>query len=168
MTAFVDAALVEQTWQRLGALPPSEMLKLQRQCGKLQPDLTAFVLAFTSALSPEAVGLGLYVMIVVLAMFRDACPGKQRKASERLILRIWRESEAAVTDSLDAPPGSDPLQQLLGTSSEPAILESVFDAFTDMEQEEPVALTREEVERLLAVMRTFIETLHQVCRPAHS
>ncbi|CAN5894831.1 hypothetical protein BH11GEM1_BH11GEM1_32060 [soil metagenome] len=165
MSALVDSSLVEHTWLRLGALPPSEMVKLQRQSGKLQPDLIGFVLGFTSSLSPEAIGLALYVTIVVLAMFRAACPGKQRKANDRQIMRIWTDSAAAVAASLNAPPISDPLQQLLAGSSEPAVLEYVFDAFTDMEQEEAVALSAAELERLLAVMRTFIETLHHVCQP---
>lgn len=104
-------------------------------------------------------------MVVVLTMFRAACPGKQRKANDRQIMRIWTDSAAAVAASLNAPPISDPLQQLLAGSSEPAVLAYVIDAFTDMEQEEAVALGAAELERLLAVMRTFIETLHHVCRP---
>ena len=53
-----------------------------------------------------------------------------------------------------------------GTSAEPAAFEYVFDAFTDMEQEDPVALSDEELEQLLAVLRTFVEGLHHACTPS--
>ena len=165
MTAFVGPELVERTWQRLGALPAPEMVKLQHQSGKLQPELVGFVLGFSSALSTEAVGLALYVMIVVLEMFRTASVKKMRKVNDAAIMRLWHESQKAVKESLDAPSGTDSLTVLLAGSSEPAVLEYVFDALTDTEQEDPVALSAEELEHLLAILRTFVEALHQVCRP---
>jgi hypothetical protein len=161
MTAFVDQGVVERTWRRLGALPARDMVRLQRQAGKLQPELVGFVLGFTSGLRAEAAGLALYVMIVVLEMFRSSSRTSTRKVDELAVMRLWRESKA----SLDAPAGSDPLSALLADSSEPAAFEYVFDAFTDMEQEDPVALTDEELEQLLAVLRTFVEGLHHACSP---
>ncbi len=164
MTAFVDQGVVERTWRRLGALPARDMLKLQRNAGKLQPELVGFVLGFTSDLRAEAAGLALYVMIVVLEMFRSASRKSMRKIDELAVMRLWRESQQAIAGSLNAPGGSDPLSALLAESSEPAVFEYVFDAFTDMEQEDPVALTDGELEQLLAVLRTFVEGLHHACR----
>ena len=74
MPAFVDSELVDLTWRRLGALPPRDMLALQRQSGKLQPELVGFVLGYTSQLSPQAVGLALYLMVVTIELFRLASP----------------------------------------------------------------------------------------------
>ncbi len=165
MTAFVDPAVVERTWRRLGALPARDMVRLQRQAGKLQPELVGFVLGFTSDLRAEAAGLALYVMIVVLEMFRSVSAKSMRKLDELAVMRLWRESRQAIRTSLDAPAGSDPLSELLADSSEPAAFEYVFDAFTDMEQEDPVALSEAEFEQLLAVLRTFVEGLHHACSP---
>jgi hypothetical protein len=165
MTALVDQEVVERTWRRLGALPARDMLRLQRNAGKLQPELVGFVLGFTSDLLAEAAGLALYVMIVVLEMFRSASARSMRKLDELAVMRLWHESQQAVRASLEAPPGSDPLIALLADSSEPAAFEYVFDAFTDMEQEDPVALTDEELEQLLAVLRTFVEGLHHASSP---
>jgi hypothetical protein len=166
MPALVNAELVEYTWRRLGALPARDMVHLQRQSGKLQPELVGFVLGFTSDLSAEAVGLTLYVMLVTLEMFRTAAPRKLRKVKDAAIMRLWRESRNAVREALNANASTDPLIVLLAGSNEPAVLEYVFDALTDTEQEEPVALSGAELEHLLAVLRTFVEGLHLASRPA--
>jgi hypothetical protein len=104
-------------------------------------------------------------MIVVLEMFRSVSAKSMRKLDELAVMRLWRESRQAIRTSLDAPAGSDPLSELLADSSEPAAFEYVFDAFTDMEQEDPVALSEAEFEQLLAVLRTFVEGLHHACSP---
>lgn len=165
MTALIDRELVERTWQRLGALPARDMVRLQRQSGRLRPELVGFVLAFTSELSAEAAGAALYVMIVVLEMFRSAPVKKMRKVGDGMVLRLWRDSQKAIKESLDATSGADPLTLLLAGSTEPAVFEYVFDAFTDMGQDDPVALNSDELERLLAILRTFVEALHEACRP---
>jgi hypothetical protein len=159
MSAVVPPEIVERTWQRLGALPPKDMLKLQRQSGRLQPELVGFVIGYTSELSPDAVGLALYVMVVVLEMFRVTPRCDLRKVREETILRLWPESQALIQASLDSD--GDPLEALLAASTEPTVFEYVFDAFTDTEQEDPVSLSAVELETLLAILRTFIEALHE-------
>ena len=160
MPPFVDSELVELTWRRLGELPPRDMLALQRQSGKLQPELVGFVLGYTSQLPPEAIGLALYLMVVTIEMFRSASPRRMRKVKEAAIMRLWRESEEAVRRSLAPETDADPLSILVESSSEPAALEYIFDALTDMEQEDPVDLSADELEQLLAVLRTLSEGLH--------
>ena len=136
------------------------MLALQRQSGKLQPELVGFVLGYTSRLSPEAVGLALYLMVVTIEMFRSAAPRKMRKIKDAAIMRLWRESEEAIRRSLAPDTDADPLSVLVASSSEPAVFEYIFDALTDTEQEDPVELTADELEQLLAVLRTLCEGLH--------
>ena len=77
-----------------------------------------FVLGFTSDLSAEAVGLALYVMLVTLEMFRAAVPRKLRKVKDAAIMRLWRESQTAVRESLEAEAGTDPLVVLLAGSAD--------------------------------------------------
>jgi hypothetical protein len=166
MPPFVDSALVDQTWRRLGALPPRDMLALQRQSGKLQPELVGFVLGYTSRLSPEAVGLALYLMVVTIEMFRSASPRKMRKVKDAAIMRLWRESEEAIRESLAPDTDADPLSILVANSSEPAVLEYIFDALTDTEQEDPVELSADELKHLLTVLRTLSEGLHLGSRHA--
>ena len=156
MPQFVDSDLVDRTWRRLGALPPRDMLALQRQSGKLQPELVGFVIGYTSALAPEAIGLALYLMVVTIEMFRSASPRKMRKVKDAAILRLWRESEESLAPDTDA----DPLSLLVANSSEPAVLEYLFDALTDTDQDDPVELSADELEHLLAVLRTLSEGLH--------
>jgi hypothetical protein len=164
MSAIVSPEIVERTWQRLGALAPKEMLKLQRQSGRLQPELVGFVLGYTSELSPDAVGLALYVMVVVLEMFRVTPRCHLRKVPEQTILRLWPESQTLIQASLDSD--GDPLEALLAASTERAVFEYVFDAFTDTERDDPVSLDADELETLLAILRTFIEALHGASSPA--
>ena len=160
MPPFVDSSLVDRTWRRLGALPPRDMLALQRQSGKLQPELVGFVIGYTSELAPGAIGLALYLMVVTIEMFRSASPRKMRKVKDAAILRLWRESEEAIRQSLAPDTDADPLSLLVANSSEPAVLEYVFDALTDTDQDDPVELSADELEHLLAVLRTLSEGLH--------
>ena len=154
------------TWRRLGALPRRDMLALQRQSGKLQPELVGFVMGYTSHLSPEAAGLALYLMVVTIEMFRSASRRKMRKVKEAAIMRLWRESEEAIRQSFAPNTAADPLSLLVASSSEPAVLEYVFDALTDTDDEDPVELSAEELEHLLAVLRTLSEGLHLGSRHA--
>src|SRR5439155_25860999 len=62
--------LMEKTWRAVGAMSDAEIRQRQGLCGKEQQELTGFVLAYTSELPPEALGLALYAHFVVIEAFR--------------------------------------------------------------------------------------------------
>ena len=165
MAAIIDPELVEATWLRVAALAPGEVLKLQRRAGKSQPEVVGFVIGFTSELSPGATGLALYVMDVVHEIFRSAPVKQIKKVKDSSIIRHWNASQQALPLALNQSAGPPALAEFVASSSEPAVMQYVVEALTDLEQEDPVPLDPEELGHLLAVLRTVVESLHQACRP---
>ena len=165
MAAIVDPEFVEGTWLRVGAAAPRDMLKLQKQVGKCQPEVAGFVIGFTSELSPEAAGLALYVMVVVHEIFRSAPIKQVKKVKDSSIIRHWHLSQQALPLFLEQAAGPSALTEFVASSSEPAVMQYVVDALTELDQEDPVPLDPEELGHLLAVLRTVVESLHQACRP---
>ena len=97
MEPLVSARLVEDTWRAVGAMSDGEIRRRQALCGKEQQELTGFVLAFTSELPPEALGLALYVHLVVIEAFRRS--GAQfRKLKPTRIETTWRDNFGFVKD----------------------------------------------------------------------
>lgn len=88
---MVSEDLAEATWKRLAEMDTEATLAIQKNCGKSQPELAAFVIASVHALRPEAAGLGLYVMVVVFEMFR-ATGANIRKATDKSVMKHWKRS----------------------------------------------------------------------------
>jgi hypothetical protein len=130
MTQLVSAALIEETWRAVGASSPATIRELQKRCGKDHEELTCFMLGFTSALRPEALGLALYVHLVVTHAFRRS-GSKFRRIRPGRIERTWT-ANAEFIDRLKAgryPRATIPTEA--ASSSEPAILRYVLDALTE-------------------------------------
>ena len=99
MSAIVSPELVEQAWQRVGALDAPEVLKLQNRSGGFQPELVGFVLGFTSKMSPQGMGIALYAMLVLFEMFQRVPATTFSKVKDKTIMKLWR-ANAELTSAL--------------------------------------------------------------------
>ncbi len=163
MAAIVSAETAEQAWQRIGALDEPSIVELQERSGKFQPELVGFVLGFTHELSPEAMGIALYAMLVIFEMFQRGVP-RIKKVKEQTILRLWHENRHATSELVAAEFDNDLMQVFIADSVEPAALQYVVDALVDV-QEESGDLPPVEVAHVLAVHKTVIDALHNAARP---
>jgi hypothetical protein len=156
---FVSQDLVEATWKKAAAMNAKTALAIQKSAGKLQPELTGFVLRWTKELRPDAIGLALYVMVVVFEMFR-ATGVKIRKATDKSVMAHWKHC-VEQADHLEAS-GVEPdiLPSLDLSTDEPHVLRYVIDALTEDSEDDSVFLTAKEFWHLLATLKTVVDTLH--------
>lgn len=155
----MSAQLVEETWRAVGAMSDGEIRRRQALCGKEQQELTGFVLAFTSELPPEALGLALYVHLVVIEAFRSS--GAQfRKLKPTRIEAKWRDNFGFVNDLKAAGHTCAPFRLGPELASEPAVMQYVIDALTEESEDDPVSLEEEDFWRVVQVMKTVADCMH--------
>jgi hypothetical protein len=79
---------VAKTWREVAGYNPARANKDMLTMGKSQPDLLAFLMAFTDDLRQEVKELAIYIAFVVYKMFLDS-KGTLRKISSRAIMHIY-------------------------------------------------------------------------------
>jgi len=161
----ISAELVTETWQRAGALSPGAAERLQRQAGRFQEQVVGFVIGSLAEDRPDVIGLGLYVMLVIVEMFRSAPGIRIRKVRAREISDRWAYNrklsvKLAVRGRLD--PAAPAVAEL---STEPHVFRYLPEAIGEENQEDPVPLTNAEYWHLVAVLKTVLDTVHDACRP---
>ncbi len=82
---------VEKTWQEIAGFSPDRANKEMLAMGKSQPDLLAFLMAYTDDLRQEVKELAIYIAFVVYKMFHDSA-GKIPKISSREIMSRYDEN----------------------------------------------------------------------------
>src|SRR5262245_48448315 len=167
MAPLVSSSLMEETWQAVGGSSTAAVRRMQKQCGKDQEELTAFVLAFTSDLRPEALGLALYVHLVVAQAFRRTGI-KFRKLEAGKIERTWKENFAFINDLKTAGYTYSHFSLPTNLTSEPAVLQYVIDALTEDDAIDPVALTEAEFWQILQVLKTLADCMHDAAARANA
>lgn len=160
----VSPELVDATWRRVATLSPSEALGVQQRSGKLQPEIVGFVIGFTSDLRPDAVGLALYVMLVVVELFRTAPVRKLVKVRDSTISRHWTANAGLVREARGRDPNPTSAATLARDVSEPHVFHYVIEALTEENPDDPVALSADEAWHLIAVLKTVVDSLHDGCR----
>jgi hypothetical protein len=159
MEPLVSAQLVKDTWRAVGAMSDNEIHRRQALCGKEQEELTGFVLAFTSELPPEALGLALYVHLVVIEAFRRS-GAEFRKLKPTRIESTWRDNFGFINDLKAAGHTRAPFQLMPGLVSEPAVMQYVIDALTEESEDDPVSLSEDDFWRILQVLKTVADCMH--------
>ncbi len=167
MPALVSSELVERAWQRVDGLGAPDVLKLQKQSGKFQPELVGFVLGFVHDLSAEGAGIALYAMLVLFEMFQAVPARKWAKVKDSAILRLWVANRELSDDLLAREFDREAMAQFVDQSTEPAALQYVVDALVDA-QEESGELAPDEVAHVLAMLKTVVDALHDAWRPRTS
>ena len=163
MPALITPELMEETWQSVATMSPKELQKRQGLCGKEQQELTGFVLAFTSDLRPDAMGLALYVQFVVIEAFRRT-KIQFRKIKPGKIQRTWTDNFGFINDLRQAGYTSKPFQLNPGGLSEPAALQYVVDALTEQDEEDVIEFDENDFWHMLQVLKTVIDCMHDAPR----
>ena len=157
----IPSEIVEETWRRLGACVGKELVALQARSGRYQPELTGFVLGFTSELRPDALGLALYAMVAVYEMFRVRHI-KMRKARERVVLRHWAAACERVIGLRETGLTRETLNVDALETTDPFVLGYVLDAFTETHADDPIDISDDELWHMVAIFLTVVETLHEM------
>lgn len=161
MATIVSAETAQQAWERIGAYNEDTVLKLQKRSGRFQPELVGFVIGFTHELSPDAIGIALYAMLVVFEMFQQSA-SQIKKVKEQTIVRLWHENRHATSELVASRFDVDLVDAFVSASVEPAAIGYVIDALIQVQDE--CALPVEEVAHVLAVHKTVIEALNKAAR----
>lgn len=164
MAPFVQPNSIEPTWRRIGGSSPAAILQLQKSSGKRQPEIVGFVLGFTADMSPDVVGLALYVMLVVIEMFRTSGARKIVKVRESTIMRHWHANESLLGELRTKAAELAAAIKAAEESVEPHALRYVIEALTEGDPDDPVPLSADEAWHLFAVLKTAIDSLHDGCR----
>lgn len=163
MEALVNAELMKETWRAVGAMSDAEIRRRQALCGKEQEELTGFVLAYTSDLPSEALGLALYAHFVVIEAFRRS-GARFRKLKPTRIESTWKENFGFINDLKAAGLSRVPFQLKTEPASEPAVMQYVIDALTEENEDDPVTLADDDFWRILQVLKTVADCMHSARR----
>lgn len=162
---LVSPTLMEATWESICAAAPDEARRMQKQCGKDQEELTGFVLGFTSELGHEALGLALYMQVVVAQAFRRS-GAKFKKVKPGKILRAWEENFAVIDELKAQGRTRAPFVFPAHLTSEPAVLQYVVDALTERDPLDAISMTEDEFWHSLQVLKTYCDCLHDAGKKA--
>lgn len=158
MTALISAELMDATWQRVGASSGARVALMQKECARRQPALLEFVVATTSSLPADAMGLALYAFQVIFEAFRRS-GAVLRKVGGANILRQW---EASGRDIAGLRTTGERLESVMPAieCSEPNVLDYIAGAL-EYDEEDPIEFTDEEYWYTVHILLTATECLHR-------
>lgn len=149
---------VEITWQGVARFSPARADKEMLAMGKDQPDLLAFLMAYTDDLQQELKELVIYIAFVVYKMFLDS-RGKIPGISSREIMARYNENRRFL-ESLEGTQES--LIEIIAdfeVSKQPYVMKYVLEALTEDAEEEGIRLMEEDIGLLFIVLKTEVEVL---------
>ena len=149
---------VEQTWQQIAGFTPERSTKEMHAMGKSQPDLLAFLLAYTDDLRQEVKELGIYVAFVVYKIFHESA-GKIPKILSKKIMSMYDEN-ARFLEGLEGTHEkiTDRIAKVT-VSKRPYVMKYVLEALMEDAEEEGINLTEEDIGFLFIFLKTEIEVL---------
>jgi hypothetical protein len=155
---ILSEEFVEKTWQKVAEFTPERANKDMQAMGKNQPELLAFLMAYTDDLQQEAKELAIYIAFVVYKMFLDSS-GKIPKISAKEIMSGYDENTRFV-ESLE---GADEkfIDRIAGVqvSKQPYVMRYVLEALMEDAEEDGIDLTEEDIGTLFILFKTEIEVL---------
>jgi hypothetical protein len=148
---------VEKTWQQIAAFTPDRANKEMIAMGKNQPDLLAFLMAYTDDLQQEVKELAIYIAFVVYKMFLDS--GGIQRISSRDIMAKYDEN----TRFMESIEGADEkfIDRIarVQVSKQPYVMKYVLEALMEDAEEDGIDLTEEDIGSLFLLFKTEIEVL---------
>ncbi|MGA7614018.1 MAG: hypothetical protein WBX15_02450 [Thermoanaerobaculia bacterium] len=155
---MVDEATVESVLQEINQLDEASGNRIVEELGQKQPDLFAFVIAFSERFSPDASGLAIYLFIAIYRMFekthgsiRRIRPGRIERGYDQTTKAI-RSLEQTAESFLDSPATT------LG-GDEPWVTKYVLDAiFEDADPDHEIP--EDDQGRMFLLLHTVIDLLH--------
>lgn len=135
---------------------------MQKLAGKEQAELSAFVVGMTADAGSDAIGLALYMHLVLSQAFHRT-RAKFRKVKVGQIDRAWRNNFAIINALKSAGHTRAPFAFPPEQTTEPAALQYIVDALTEQDEADPIPLTEHEFWLLLQVLKTYCDCMHDGC-----
>jgi len=149
---------VEKTWQEVSGFTPARVDKEMLNMGKNQPDLLAFLMAYTDDLQQEVKELAIYIAFVVYKMFLDSS-GKIPRISSGEIMARYNENERFLGSLQEAH--EQLIEKIVDVEvfKQPYVTRYVLEALTEDAEEDDIRITEEDIGFLLILFKTEIEVL---------
>jgi len=155
---LLSEGFVEKTWRQVAAFTADRANKEMIAMGKNQPDLLAFLMAYTDDLQQEVKELAIYVAFVVYKMFLDSS-GEIPKISSKEIMARYNEN----TRFMESLEGAHEkfIDRIAGVqvSKQPYVMKYVLEAIMEDDEEDGIDLTEEDIGSLFLLFKTEIEVL---------
>ena len=161
----ISEDLVDETWQEFAGFSPGRAQKETIKVNKNQPNLLVFMLEFTQDLDQEVKELAVYMFYVVCRMFQKSSKKSLKRISPEEIINCY-EKNAHFMESLE---GTDErfLERIaeVQLSDQPYVMKYVVETLIEgPEEEEPIALTEEDVGYLFLLFKTVVDLLNEKLR----
>jgi hypothetical protein len=149
---------VEKTWKVVAGFSAAKANREMLAMSKDQPDLLAFLMAYTDDLQQEVKELAIYIAFVVYKMFHDTA-GKVPKISSREIMARY-DDNARFLEGLEGAHEKiiDRIAKVT-VSKQPYVINYVLEALMEDSGEDSVDLTDEDIGLLFMLLKTEIEVL---------
>jgi hypothetical protein len=149
---------VEKTWRQVAEFAPDRADKEMTAMGKNQPDLLAFLMAYTDDLRQEVKELAIYIAFVVYKMFLDSS-GKIPRISSNEIMVTYDENTRLI-ESLEGAHEKF-IDRIAGVqvSKQPYVMKYVLEALMEDTEEDGIDLTKDDIGSLFTLFKTEIEVL---------
>ncbi len=156
----IPEELVEETWQEIDDFSLDRAHKEMTRTSKNQPDLMAFIMELTQELDQEIRELATYMTFVVCRMFQKGSRKKIKKISAEEIIDCYEANE----DFMESLEGVHEkfLDRIarVQLSGQPYVMRYVVETLMEApEEEDPVALSDEDIVFLFLLLKTVVDVL---------
>ncbi len=154
----LSEGFVEKTWQQVAEFTPDRANKEMLAMGENQPDLLAFLMAYTDDLQQEVKELAIYIAFVVYKMFLDSSSNIQRISSKEIMARY--DENTRLIESLEGAHEKfiDRIASVQ-VSKQPYVMKYVLEAIMEDAEEDGIDLSEEDIGLLFILFKTEIEVL---------
>jgi hypothetical protein len=156
----LSEGFVEKTWQQIAKFTPDRANKEMIAMGKSQPDLLAFLMAYTDDLQQEVRELAIYIAFVVYKMFFDSS-GKIPRISSKEIMDRYDENMSLMKSLEEAHEKFIDRIARVQVSNQPYVMRYVLEALMEDAEEDGIDLTEEDIGSLFMLFKTEIEVLEK-------
>ena len=149
---------VEKTWQQVAEFTPDRGNKEMLAMGKNQPDLLAFLMAYTDDLQQEVKELAIYIAFVVYKMFLDSS-GKIPKISSKEIMARYNENARFMESFEGAHEKFIDRIASIQVSEQPYVMKYVLETLMEDAEEDGIDLSEDNIGSLFILFKTEIGVL---------
>lgn len=154
----LSEGFVEKTWQQVAKFTPDRANKEMIAMGKNQPDLLAFLMAYTDDLQQDVKELAIYIAFVVYKMFLDSS-GKIPIISSKKIMAMYDKNTSLIESMEGTHKKFIDRIASVQISKQPYVMKYVLDALMEEAEEDGIDLTEEDIGSLFILFKTEIEVL---------
>jgi hypothetical protein len=158
---LLSEGFVEKTWRQVAEFAPDRANKEMTAMGKKQPDLLAFLMAYTDDLRQEVKELAIYIAFVVYKMFSDSSGGNIRRISSKQIV-AWYNKNTRLIESIEGAHEKF-VDRIAGmqVSKQPYVMKYVLETLMEDAEEDGIDLTEEDIGSLFILLKTEIDVLDE-------